>query len=349
MWRIAFCSMCIAANVAALDLSITASPANPRVGEEVTLTFSPPVSQPGDEVTFEFGDGATGKVSWGIECALFGGCKTIKHTYLASGSFMVRAAGKVTGQDASGSLQLTVQPVALPADVYVLAAAHVRGTNQTNWRTDLVVHNVTSATVSYGLCLLRRGTANPNPTCKSFTLPPRQARKHQDVIFTEFATEGAAALRILAAPGTVLATSRTYNAVEEGTYGQFVPVVGLIQALLAGEEGRLLQLSHNPTLASGFRTNLGLVNATPGQVTVLIHFFRADGIPLGEHLQDLAAYEFTQLDRVLERVTTEVVDDFYATLTCSPEGARVFAYASVVDNRTGDAILVPLQKVPTQP
>ncbi|GBC80741.1 hypothetical protein HRbin09_01987 [bacterium HR09] len=348
MWRLALCLICLGVDAAAVDLTITASPARPRVGEEVTFTFSPAVSQSGDEVLFDFGDGATGRVSWGVECMLFGGCKKIKHTYLEAGSFRVLASGKVTGQDASGSLNLTVDPAPVPADLYLLAAAHVQGTNNTNWRTDLVVNNVTSGVVSYKLCLLRRGTGNQNPVCKSFTLPGRQARRHQDVLFTEFGSEGAAALRIEAAPGVVLATSRTYNALEAGTYGQFVPVLGLSQALLAGEEGRLLQLSHNPALTDGFRTNLGLLNPTPAVVTAQLRFYRGDGILIGELAQDLQPYEFTQLDKVLERVTDQPVEDFYLVVSCNPAGARLFAYASVVDNRTGDAILVPLQKVPAQ-
>lgn len=349
MWRLALCAVCIAVNAAAVDLTITASPARPRVGEEVTFTFSPPVSQSGDEVVFDFGDGATAKVGWGVECVLFGGCKQIKHTYLAAGNFRVLASGKVTGQDASGSLNLSVDPSPVPSDLYLLAAAHVRGDRQTNWRTDLVVHNVTFVAASYKLCLLRRGTANLNPVCKTFSLPARQARRHQDVLLADFGAEGAAALRIEAEPGVILATSRTYNALESGTYGQFVPVLGLAQALLAGEEGRLLQLSHNPALTDGFRTNLGLLNATPGSVTARLRFYRADGILIGEHSQDLQPYEFTQLDRVLEKVTDQAVEDFYVSLSCSPSGAKLFAYASVVDNRTGDAVLVPLQKVPAQP
>lgn len=336
----------LSTSVGAAELTITASPSGPKVGEEVTFTFSPAVMQTGDEVTFDFGDGATAKVSWGVECALFGGCKTVRHTYLAAGHFRVQASGKVGGQDASGSLDLTVQPVPLPADLYVLAVAHVRGNNQTNWRSDLEVHNPTFVAVSYKLCLLRRGTANLDPTCTSFSLPARASRRHEDVLFAEFGVEGAAALRLEATPGTVLATSRTYNAVEIGTYGQFVPVVGLAQALSSGEQGRLLQLSHDPSLSRGFRTNLGLVNATAGEVTVSLRFYRADGIFVGEHQQTLKAYEFTQLDKVLEKVTDQALDDFYVTLTCSPEGARVFAYASVVDNGTGDAYLVPLHKVP---
>ncbi len=329
-----------------VELTITASPATPKVGEEVTFTFSPAVTQTGDEVTFDFGDGATVKVSWGIECALFGGCKTARHTYLAAGPFRVQASGKVGGQDASGRLDLTVQAVPLPADLYVLAVAHVRGNNQTNWRSDLAVHNVTFVAVSYKLCLLRRGTANLEPTCKSFSLPARVSRRHEDVLFAEFGVEGAAALRLEATPGTVVATSRTYNAVETGTYGQFVPVVGLTQALVSGEQGRLIQLSHDPSLTRGFRTNVGLLNPTAGEVTVTLRFYRGDGIFVGEHPQTLKPYEFTQLDKVLEKVTDQALDDFYVSLTCSPQGARVFAYASVVDNGTGDPFLVPLQKVP---
>lgn len=341
--------ICVVVNAEAADLTITASPSRPRVGEEVTFTFSPAVSQNGDEVVFDFGDGATGRVGWGVECVLFGGCKQIKHTYLAAGSFRVLASGKVTGQEASGSLDLAVDPSPVPSDLYLLAAAHVRGSNDTNWRTDLVVHNTTFVAAAYKLCLLRRGRENLNPVCKTFSLPARQVRRHEDVLLAEFGAEGAAALRIEAPAGVVLATSRSYNALENGTYGQFVPVLGLAQALLAGEEGRLLQLSHNPALTDGFRSNLGLLNPTSGVVTAQLRFYRGDGILIGEITQDLQPYEFTQLDKVLERVTDQAVENFYVAVSCTPSGARLFAYASVVDNRTGDAILVPLQKVPTQP
>ncbi|MCX7895626.1 MAG: hypothetical protein N2447_06710, partial [Thermoanaerobaculum sp.] len=94
---------------------------------------------------------------------------------------------------------------------------------------------------------------------------------------------------------------------------------------------------------------VGLINASPGEVTVRLRFFRGDGVFLGEHSQALKPFEYTQLDRVLEKVMGEAVDNFYIVVSCTPEGARIFAYASVVDNRTGDPILVPLQKVLTQP
>jgi|GEM_PF-1586812 len=332
--------------VGADTLTITPEPSPAQVGQQVVFTFSPAIQQAADELTFDFGDGATAEVKWSVECALFGGCRRTTHTYLAAGHFTVRASGKIGGNEVSGSVSLTVNPVPQPSDLYVLAAANVKGANATNWRTDLEVHNGGDATASFQLCLLRRGTSNLEPTCKGYTLLPRQTRRFLDVVSTEFGTSGTFALRISGQASSLVASSRTYNALPHGSYGQFVPVLPVSQSLAAGEEGLLLQLSHDPSLENGFRTNLGLVNTTPGEVTVLLRFSTASGGFLGQVEQPLKPYEYTQLDRVLERVTTDAVEVFWASVSCAPQGARVLAYASVVDNRTGDAILVPLQRKP---
>jgi hypothetical protein len=328
------------------ELTITADPSPAQVGQQVVFTFAPAIMQSADQLTFDFGDGATAQVQWSVECALFGGCRRVTHTYLAPGSFTVHAAGKIGGSDVAGSVSLTVNPVPQPADLYVLAAASVRGTNDTNWRTDLEVHNAGDTAAAFQLCLLRRGNSNLDPTCKSYSLPAGQTRRFLDVVANEFGASGAFALRLGGQAAKLLAGSRTYNAVTSGSYGQFVPVLPLSQSLAAGEEGLLLQLSHDPSLVSGFRTNLGLLNATAGEVTVTVRFYNSNGGLLGQLDQPLKPYEYTQLDKVLERVTEGPVEAFWASITCSPQGARIFAYASVVDNRTGDAILVPLQRKP---
>lgn len=335
-----------ASSLAASDLTITASPQPALVGEEVVFTFSPAVTASGEKVDFNFGDGATATVEFSVDCALFGGCRKISHTYLLPGRFTVSASGTASGQSVTGSLEVTVEATPVASYLYLIAGAHARGAANTNWRTDLVVHNVGDRNVSYRLELLRRDTNNSNPESKDFTLLPQQSRVHEDVFGSVFNYQGAGALRIVANPPTVLGTSRTYNLVAQGTYGQFVPVVQQAQSIPWGKRGRILQLSHNPNLSSGFRTNLGLLNTSPGDITVLLSFYRNDGRFLGEHQQLLKAFEFKQLDKALELVSNQAESGFWVAVEATPQGATFFAYASVVDNLTGDAVFIPAQVFP---
>ena len=58
---------------------------------------------------------------------------------------------------------------------------------------------------------------------------------------------------------------------------------------------------------------------------------------------DLDAYEFVQIDKAYEAVTSQVVIDGLAVEWTTTAGARFFAYASVIDNVTGDPVFVPAQ------
>ena len=332
--------------LAAGDLTITANPQPALLGNEVTFTFSPAVSVSGDRVDFDFGDGGTATVEFSVDCALFGGCRQISHTYLLPGRFTVSASGTASGQSVTGSLEVTVEATPVAPDLYLIAGAHARGAANTNWRTDLVVHNVGDRNVSYRLELLRRDTDNSNPESKDFTLLPQRSRVHEDVFASVFDYRGTGALRIVANPPTVLGTSRTYNLVAQGTYGQFVPVVQQAQSIPWGKRGRILQLSHNPNLSSGFRTNLGLLNTSPGDITVLLSFYRNDGRFLGERQELLKPFEFKQLDKALELVSDQAESGFWVAVEATPQGATFFAYASVVDNLTGDAVFIPAQVFP---
>lgn len=332
--------------LAAGDLTITASPQPASIGEEVVFRFSPAITMPGEKVDFNFGDGGTVTVAFNVDCTLFGGCREVRHRYLLPGRFTVSASGTASGESVTGSLEVTVEGTPVASDLYLIAGAHASGAANTNWRTDLVVHNAGDRTVSYRLQLLRRNANNSNPESKDFTLLPQRSRVHEDVFASEFGYQGAGALRIVANPPTVLGTSRTYNLVAQGTYGQFVPVIQQAQAIPWGTRGRILQLSHNPDLTSGFRTNLGLLNTSPGDITVLLSFYRNDGRPLGERQEVLKPFEFKQLDKALELVSNQAESGFWVSVEAVPQGARFFAYASVVDNLTGDAVFIPAQVFP---
>ena len=350
MHRLATASLVVAvalaaASVSAATLTLAADPAVTTVGSEVTFTFSPAILTADDSLTFHFGDGSTGAAQWSSACSLFGGCTTITHIYVGAGTFTVEAEGTIGGTDVSGSTQVSVEEPPepdTPADLYVLAAAHSEGSNGTVWRSDVELQNYGRKSLTVTVDLLRRNQDNSQPSSRDITMGIGASVRLADVLATEFGvTNGAAALRLVPSAATLAATSRTYNAGPDGTYGQFVPADPVGDAVTSGEVGRLLQLSHDPSLAQGFRTNLGLLSATAVPLPVRASFYLADGRLLGSVDVTLAPYEFRQLDRAFEQVTPDVVADGYVLVSTSLSGGRFFAYASVVDNLTGDPTLVP--------
>ena len=221
--------------------------------------------------------------------------------------------------------------------VYIPAAAHVAGAADTNWRTDVELHNPGSTQAQYEIALLRRDQANPQPNTLTYTVAPGRCLRLNDVLFSTFGFEGGAALRIAPLSGTVVVTSRTYNLTDEGTYGQFIGGAPVSQAIQHGQTAVLIQLNQN----SGFRANLGFASATGTPITVRADMYRSDGMFLGTRNYQLDAFMHRQVDRIFRQVTGSDVNDGYILVSTVTPGGQFFAYASVVDNATGDPVYIP--------
>jgi hypothetical protein len=230
--------------------------------------------------------------------------------------------------------------------IYVPGCAHVSGYGGSTWRTDLVLHNPAALAVVNTVELLEADQGNISPLLESFTVPAGASLELGDVLQTVFGITGTGALRVTAGSGTTVVISRTYNQTEDGTYGQFVAGAPEAEAIGQGEEGRIIQLSHHRGEDEGYRTNIGFVNASSATTSVRIRLHEGDGNLLGTREFPLMPFEFRQVNKIFESVTSSDVSRGYAVVsTDSPDGA-FFAYASVVDNRTGDPVLVPAEGVP---
>ena len=111
------------------------------------------------------------------------------------------------------------------------------------------------------------------------------------------------------------------------------------EAIRHSEQGRLIQLSNRNSASGGFRTNLGLVNTTSEATRIEVELHTADGTRLGAISVDLPAYGYRQLDRVFNGVTAGEVIDGYAIVRTPTVNGAFFAYASVIDNLTGDPVI----------
>ena len=146
--------------------------------------------------------------------------------------------------------------------------------------------------------------------------------KSGNILRELFNRDGTLGLLRLDLPAGAIATSRIYT----GSYGQFVP----FPVLVGG--GELVQLDSS----ADFRVNLGAANIGVAPIGVRFTAFDSSGNQLGLTERVLQPGELTQFP-----LRAFVAGDV-RNARVRVEGA-VLAYASVVDNRSGDAIYVPAQ------
>ncbi|MCG6963181.1 MAG: PKD domain-containing protein, partial [Acidobacteria bacterium] len=302
------------------------APGTPRAGAPVRfvdLSRGPP-----DSWEWDFGDGSG-----------HAGDANPIHAFEQAGTYTVT----LTVANAMGTSAVSHQVTVVSAgnETWVPASAALSGYEGTNWRSDLEVHNPGGSQAAFSVALMERDSANLSPRTKAFTLEAGHSTRLVDVLGSAFQFSGAAALRLTPTSGRLMVTSRTYNDQPQGTYGQFIPGVPQGDAMLQGEVALLLGLAES----SQYRTNLGLVNVSAVPITVVVELYLDDGTLLGTSSWPLEGYEFRQIDRVFTTVTPTTVAGGFLLATTASEGGRFFAYASVVDNRTGDPVYIPAQRI----
>lgn len=222
----------------------------------------------------------------------------------------------------------------------VPAAAHAPGAQGSLWRTDLVVVNPEETAADLAFAFVPVDGA---PVTRSASLVAGGTRKWADVLVSLFgvAPDASASGSIAVSSGVALSvSSRTFNQDVSGSFGGFLPAVTPAEALAPEAAGVLPHLVRNAL----FRTNVGVANLGGSAATARLRLFGADGAAAG------AAIEVT----VPPGGFVQVVDPFglagagdrdvaYATVEVLTPGGLVWAYASVIDNRTGDPTIVPLE------
>ncbi len=234
--------------------------------------------------------------------------------------------------------------------LYIPASANAEGVNQTRWQTDLEIKALGDAPASLTIELLESRQDNSDPATIDATIGAGESLRLANLVSDEFGFTGTAALRLIATAGGIIATSRTYNDDPAGTYGQTVPAVADADGLPFGSNANLIQLSRSPDPSTGFRTNIGLVNLVDSRTLMEVDLYRSDGSHLGTLTQNLKAFEHRQLNDVFFLAGADDVTDGYAVARTTSEDGRFIAYASVVDNGSGDAVFILGQaEVPPPP
>lgn len=219
--------------------------------------------------------------------------------------------------------------------IMISAAAHADGLNNTTWLTDLDLYNPGASDVTAGLAFLPADADNSGVVAVETTILAGQTKTFSDVVGNFLGTTGSGAIRITA-PVSLIASSRTFNTAEDGTFGQFIPGMTLDQAVNPGAEARLNGLAGN----AFFRTNLGFANASQSATTLSVDLIASDGSIIGHYEPFLQPWGWLQLNKVFKTAGTGNVEAASAIVRNLSTTAQVFVYGSVVDSTTGDPTFV---------
>jgi hypothetical protein len=162
------------------------------------------------------------------------------------------------------------------------------------------------------------------------------------------ATAGQGALLVTPETGLLAATSRAYNDLGPGTFGQLVPAVTATAGFGPDEAVRLIQLAHSTDPGEGFRTNLGFVNLGDQELDLQVSLYGGDGSHLRNRSLHLGPCEHAQENNIFRNLTISL-DSAYAEVASTTSDASYFVYASVIDNRTGDPMYVAGEMLPPPP
>ncbi|HYK01729.1 MAG TPA: hypothetical protein VE974_08235 [Thermoanaerobaculia bacterium] len=209
-----------------------------------------------------------------------------------------------------------------------------------NWQTDMRVFNggTEDVTATFSFYSQNGGAAKT----ADVTIPAGQVRQFDRTLSSVFgvSNDGGAVHISTASAARLVATARTYNQTNGGTYGQFISAVTPAES--ASRETRALQVLQVEESAR-FRTNLGLAEVTGNPVTVQLSIVTPDTKTTAFTELTLAPNEFRQLPSILR--SFGLADTFNARITVRViDGpGRVTAYGSMIDMLTNDPTYVRAQ------
>ena len=236
------------------------------------------------------------------------------------------------------SLLILLTSSAFAGEVLIPAVYRGPGANNTLWRTEIVVSNVTeglAAPVVPAKITFHRD--NGQNLELDLHLSPREVYAIPDAVHDWFSIENGGGIVRITWDGDqarIMARARVYNAGEHGEYGQSVP----------GIDTWKLVSHHYLTGLSGIdgnRTNVGVSNPWSSDALVWIELIDTAGESHGAFATAIPARSYRQFNDIFSHFQTGPLNA--AMVRVISTNTSVFAYASIVRNDTGDATFVPGQ------
>lgn len=327
--------------------TITVCPAAPAIstqpasqalltGRTVRLTT---VSS-GTNLAYQWYEGTSGTTSKPISGATGNAYTTPALT--VSTNYWVKVSNACGGAN-STTATITVFHLSIPA------AAHTAGAGGTFWLSDVDLWNYGASDAAVRIALFKKDLANLNPVTQLVTVPAGKTLQLADVLGSGSFLYSNAGLGFATQSTTLLVNSRFYNTASAlgGTYGMYIPAMAADQTLKGdgASRGIFHLLRYSPNSAVGYRTNIGFLNASGFNVIVEIRLYDDNGAQLGNpKTQTLLPFEHRQFTKIHELVGVSpvpLVNQGAAIIRVLTSGGEVFAYAMVIDNRSGDPFYMP--------
>ena len=211
----------------------------------------------------------------------------------------------------------------------------------TFWRSDVFLSAPTDSGGTFDLTYIDAVTGER--VIKHGSVAGRQAVRLDDVVGNYFGRPGGFGTVRADLSGTVVATSRTFTTSSDGTYGQFIPLTqlgvagdGLVSDLFFGPR-QVLHVERS----SAFRTNIGAINTSDGDESIRFTLYDSGGRSLGSTDRTIGPLRALQFP--VELLSSSPVVNGRVEVQVLTGAGKALAWASVVDNITGDPIFVPAQ------
>ncbi len=222
---------------------------------------------------------------------------------------------------------------------FIPAVAHLPGAMGTFWRTDVDTINWRGPTGALSnFIYLPEGQDNcPPPQGEGVLMSGNGYVHHPDVVLSLFGQDRSKGALWNPATTSQNRWSRTYTVGENGSFGQGLDALERIVHEIKGDDvGHIVGLEQT----SAFRTNVGLANPSCQTSFVVLTYFDSEGNFLKQDTKELEPHGMYQFNWPLDNLG-DVVNGRVEIQ--SDNG--VLAYASRVDNETGDAASMVAQRV----
>ena len=229
---------------------------------------------------------------------------------------------------------MTLLPIVGSAATLVVPAAGTGpGANNSQWQSELTIHNAAPRTATIHVSF-HQGTTAFAPI--AVTLEPKQTLTQSDVARLLGATNGSGAIVIEAADRdarSIAVTSRTFNTSPEGEFGQDIPSVDVLDAAHPGD----LAVLNGPSTSEDIRFNFGLYAVDATNVTWEV--LRSDGTIAATKGATYAAGQHVLYGSGIETFLSANALANDAVRARVNSGKAIF-FGSIV-NATGDPSYVP--------
>jgi len=217
---------------------------------------------------------------------------------------------------------------------WVATASRASGAGGSQWRTRLGLLNRSLIDTTVEI-IMHKADSMPSTTV---TLAPGEQFVTDDVVGL-LGASGSGSLEIKSSE-LIAVASRTFNASDEGTFGQYLDGTLPIFGVAEGTRVWLTLLEET----SAFRTNIGFTNigSMPAEVEVVLH--DSAGTEIDTFTVAIEAGLNSQENQpFLNRGGRDDVTGGYASVRVL-SGGGVIVYGSVIDNMTNDPVTIPMQR-----